>query len=571
MKMENRRGALKRIIDEKGFVRIIEVHNGLSALVGETAQFKRDEEVLEYDGFWESSFTDSASKGLPDAEIVDYTSRLQSIDEILNVTTKPVVVDGDTGGSDAQFEYFIKHLERLSVSAVIIEDKEFPKRNSLDPEAKQTLEDPERFAAKIQRGKAVVATEDFMIIARIESFIAGVGLDDALQRATRYIRAGVDGIMVHSNREEPGEILEFAENYENLCEEVGRRPHLVSVPTTYNLVTDQILAEHGFNVVIHANHQLRAAHKAMMGVATTILANDRGFEAEPLCSPTPEVFSLVGFERIKEKDKEFSRAQRLPVIIPSAGRDPVFSECPKSLIRVGERPLLSYQMENIRKAGLRDIIIVRGHEGSQFDSEFKEAGLSFVNKDDNESDGSMHSLFSAREFMRSGFVLIYSDVLFDYEHLSRLIDSPADILLLVDNSYRFHKHKVDKRLDLVASKRGTRIDNYRSLNAGNLIEIDRIGKELDVDSADYEFVGLACFSEEGARILRMIHQDCQKLPDGPFHEAETFANAGLTDLFQEAIDRGFTIQGLQVYKGWIEIHHRKDVQIAEQELLNSSS
>jgi len=165
---------LKRSIEQKGFARIIEIHNGLSALIGETTQISYNGEIIEYDGLWESSFTDSASKGMPDAEIIGYDSRIHTIEEILSVTTKPIIVDGDTGGSPIQFEYFVSRLERLGVSAVIIEDKDFPKRNSLDASAKQTLENPEEFANKIHRGKDVCITDAFMIIARIESLIAGV-------------------------------------------------------------------------------------------------------------------------------------------------------------------------------------------------------------------------------------------------------------------------------------------------------------------------------------------------------------------------------------------------------------
>jgi len=276
---DKRRASLKKLIKKKRFVRIIEVHNGLSALIGQKAQVKQKKDVIEFDGFWESSLTDTASKGMPDAEIIGYESRLHTIDEILNVTTKPIIIDGDTGGSPSQFEYLVKKLERLGVSAVIIEDKVFPKRNSLDPTAKQTLEDPDKFSEKIQRGNDVKISKDFMIIARIESLIAGIGIEDALKRAEKYIKAGVNGIMIHSKKSEPDDILTFAKEYEKLCKKLKKRPPLVSVPTTYNLITDQELAKHGFNIVIHANHLLRSAHKAMKETAETILLSDRNIES----------------------------------------------------------------------------------------------------------------------------------------------------------------------------------------------------------------------------------------------------------------------------------------------------
>ena len=561
--------ALKRSIEEKGFVRLIEAHNGFSALIGEAAQVAQNGEIIEYDGFWESSLTDSASKGIPDAEIVGAESRAHTIDEILNVTSKPIIVDGDTGGAPVQFEYFVKRLERLGVSAVIIEDKVFPKRNSLDPTAKQTQEDPEKFAQKIQRGKDVTITDDFMIIARVESLIAGVGLEDALERTECYIRAGVDGIMIHSKKENPDDILAFAEAYGPLCERLGRHPVLVSVPTTYNLITDRELADHGFNIIIHANHLLRAAHKSMTEAAKTMLACDRGFEAEPLCSSVPDIFSTVGFDVIKAKDREYLKAQRLAVIIPAAGRDPVFTEQPKSLIRVADKPILGYQLENIRKTGLNQIVIVRGHEGEQFDEEFSDENLIFCDNDYYDDKHSLYSLFCAQDHMKDGFLLLYSDILLDSGHLRKLFDSTGDIVLLVDSSYRYHKHEIDKKLDLVISKQQRTSHYYRSLRPMGLVEITHIGKKIDIEVANYEFIGAAYFSEQGARILRKVYQDCQETVHGRFHEAESFDLAADTDLLQEVIDRGFTVHGLEIYQGWMEIHNREDVEIAEQELVPS--
>ena len=260
---DQRISLLTKIIKEKGFVRAIEVHNGLSALIAQEAHVQKNGKMIEFDAFWESSLTDSASKGIPEAEIVGYDSRLLTLNEILNVTSKPIIVDGDTGGSPAQFEYFVRRLERLGVSAVVIEDKVFPKRNSLDTTAKQTLEEPENFAQKIERGNDVKTNKDFMIIARIESLISGTGLEDAIKRAQIYIEAGADGILIHSKKDNPIDILSFAKEYEKLCKKLGKRPYLVCIPTTYNLIKDEELAKNGFNIIIHANHLLRAAHKAM--------------------------------------------------------------------------------------------------------------------------------------------------------------------------------------------------------------------------------------------------------------------------------------------------------------------
>ena len=219
--------ALRECIDDKGFARILEAHSGLSGIIAERAQVSKSGACIEFDGLWESSLTDSASKGYPDASIVGNDSRVSTVNEILNVTTKPIIVDGDTGGDPTQFAYLVKHLERLGVSAVIIEDKIYPKRNSLDASARQDLEDPAVFADKIRSGKAITLTDEFMIIARLESLIAGIGLQDALQRAEQYILAGVDGIMIHSNQKDPRDILAFADAYGPLCQRLGDRKSVV--------------------------------------------------------------------------------------------------------------------------------------------------------------------------------------------------------------------------------------------------------------------------------------------------------------------------------------------------------
>ena len=303
--------ALKKCIARKGFARVLEAHSGLSGIIAESAKVQKNGQMIEYDGLWESSLTDSGSKGLPDASIVGCDSRAHTIDEILNVTTKPIMVDGDTGGDPTQFEYLVRRLERLGVSAVVVEDKVYPKRNSLDASASQTLEDPAVFADKIEAGKAVTLSDDFMIIARLESLIAGTGLQDAVERAERYILAGADGIMIHSYKRGPDEVLAFADIYEGICRRLGRRPILVSVPTTYNSITDAELATNGFNVIIHANHLLRAAYKAMVEAACSILENERSLEADSLCAPVPEIFSCVGLDRIVRRDRERSQALRL--------------------------------------------------------------------------------------------------------------------------------------------------------------------------------------------------------------------------------------------------------------------
>jgi phosphoenolpyruvate phosphomutase len=282
---------LRRLIDVKPIVRILEAHNGLTGLIVEKTNIEKDGKLIEFDGIWESSLTDSASKGKPDTELVDFTSRFQSIEEILEVTTKPIIVDGDTGGKIEHFKFRVKTLERLGVSAIIIEDKVGSKRNSLfGTDVEQHQDSIENFSNKISEGKKSLVTEDFMIIARIESLILKNGMEDALARAKAYIKAGADGIMILSKEKDGKEIIEFCNQYNNF----ENRVPLVVVPSTYAHMTETELEKVGINVVIYANHLIRSAYPAMVSTAENILENSRSKEAsKKYCMPIKEILTLI--------------------------------------------------------------------------------------------------------------------------------------------------------------------------------------------------------------------------------------------------------------------------------------
>lgn len=285
-----RRRKLQRLLDLKPLVRAMEVHNGLTARLVEQLEVREGTAARGFDAMWESSLTDSASKGKPDTGVVDFTSRLQTIEQILDVTTKPMLVDADNGGYAEHFVYLVRTLERQGVSAVVIEDKTGPKRNSLfGTDVAQEQEAPRTFAEKITAGKKAQATDDFMIVARIESLILKKGLDDALARAKTYLEAGADGILIHSKEREPDEIFRFCEAYRAL----GAKAPLVVVPTTYAQVTEEQLIEAGVRIVIYANQLLRAAYPAMRKAAETILRHHRGLEADELCLPIKQVLTLI--------------------------------------------------------------------------------------------------------------------------------------------------------------------------------------------------------------------------------------------------------------------------------------
>lgn len=287
---EVRRGRLKKILSYKPLISIIEAHNGLTGLIAEKTTVIKDGKYYQFDGMWVSSLCDSTSRGKPDIELVDLSQRLQTINEIMEVTTKPIILDGDTGGLIEHFVYNVKTLERIGVSAIIIEDKIGLKKNSLfGTEVKQQQDTIENFCAKINAGKQVLKTKEFMIIARIESLILEKGLDDALKRAFAYIKAGADGIMIHSRKKEPDEIFEFCKRFRAK----DNKSYLVVVPTTFNSVREEEFASRKINIVIYANHLTRSAFPSMKKTAETILYNRRAKEADKMCMSIKEILNLI--------------------------------------------------------------------------------------------------------------------------------------------------------------------------------------------------------------------------------------------------------------------------------------
>ena len=286
-----RRRMLRRLIQSKDIVRVLEAHNGISGLIVEETRLELENEVREYDAVWISSLTDSTAKGKPDTEFVDRTSRFQTISDILDVTTKPIILDGDTGGITEHFCMLVKKLERLGISAVVIEDKVGVKRNSLfGTEVKQELAPIDMFCSKISQAKKSQVTRDFMIFARLESLIAGKGVQNALDRAQAYIASGADGIMIHSRHKDGAEILEFMKAFSALKYDVP----IISVPSSYNHFTEEELHQAGFNIVIYANHLLRSAFPAMKQTAMTILENKRSLEAsDKYCMSIKEILSIL--------------------------------------------------------------------------------------------------------------------------------------------------------------------------------------------------------------------------------------------------------------------------------------
>ena len=287
---EIRMRRLRRLIDAKPIIRILESHSGLTGLIAENASISLNGVKQEFDGMWSSSLTDSTSKGKPDIEAVDITTRMHGLNDTLECTTKPIIYDGDTGGKIEHFVFSVRTLERHGVSAIIIEDKTGLKKNSLfGTDVAQTQDTIENFSAKIKAGKRAQVTDDFMIIARLESLILGKSMDDALKRGRAYVKAGADAVMIHSKEKSGNEIKEFCAKFRN----EDKNTPIVVVPSTYNHINEKEFIDWGVNIVIYANHMLRASYPAMMDVAKTILENGRSSDANDKCMPIKEILELI--------------------------------------------------------------------------------------------------------------------------------------------------------------------------------------------------------------------------------------------------------------------------------------
>lgn len=287
---EYRRKRLKQLIEIRPIVKAMEVHDGLTGLIVEKTVVESNGELDQFDAMWISSLCDSTAKGKPDIELVDMTSRFRTIDDVTEVTTKPIIFDGDTGGLTEHFVYTVRTLEKMGVSAIIIEDKTGLKKNSLfGTEVKQTQDTIENFSAKISAGKQAQLTDDFMIIARIESLILEQGMEDALKRATAFVNAGADGIMIHSRKKEPDEILEFCDKFRV----EDKKTPIVVVPSSFNTITEEELTAHGVNIVIYANQLTRSAFPAMQNTAEDILRYHRAKEVDDRLMPIKQIITLI--------------------------------------------------------------------------------------------------------------------------------------------------------------------------------------------------------------------------------------------------------------------------------------
>ena len=287
---QNRLSKLRRLLNSKRIVRILETHNSLAGLIIENLSHINKSNLIEFDGMWSSSLTDSLTRGKPDNQSVDYSTRILGLNDIMDVTTKPLIFDADNGGRLEHMSYLVKTLERIGVSAMVIEDKIGEKQNSLfENQAKTKQDNISNFCKKLKKAKNSKISEDFFIVARIESFILGKGLRDALNRGEKYVNSGADAILIHSKEKNPSEIFSFSKAFRKIKPNIP----LIAVPSTYSSVKEKELIKNGFQIVIYANHMLRAAYPYMLNVGKNILKNGRSFEIEKKITPIKDIIRLI--------------------------------------------------------------------------------------------------------------------------------------------------------------------------------------------------------------------------------------------------------------------------------------
>ena len=387
-------------------------------------------------------------------------------------------------------------------------------------------------------------------------------MEDAVRRAKIYLQAGVDGIMIHSKSKSADEILEFAKRYKLISKELNLNKILVCVPTTYNQITENELSNAGFQIIIYANHLLRSAYKAMTETAKTILRDQRSLEADPLCSTVREIFKTVGFLDVKEKDQENEQTKNVPVIIPAAGEDSVLRETlngkPKAMLEICGKTLLEHQIHALNNNNLKDITVIAGYGREQMRAD----GINILENPNFKNGSVLNSLFIGKEKMMNGFIMLYSDILMKDEIIKNLMNRREDIILVADNSTQYHATQEGNILDFIIGKhQNKRVRREIRFASENVVA--KIGSKINPETASHEFIGLAKFSKTGAEQLIETYNDVLNNYQGQFQESEDISQLNLTDLIQEMIDRGFTVNYMEIHKGWLEINNTEHIALAE--------
>ncbi|MBH0193291.1 MAG: NTP transferase domain-containing protein [Nitrospira sp.] len=547
---------LRAALKKPGAIKIVGAHDALSARLIERAGF---------DGIWASGFAISASmKCIPDASFIDSSEQLAVERNIVEAVSIPVIADCDTGyGNALNVMRTVNDRERAGVAGICIEDNVYPKRCSFYAGVRRELIPIEEHCSKIKAAKAAQIFPEFVVIARTEALIAGWGQEEALQRAEAYAEAGADAVLIHSKSKKFDELRAVYKAWS------GRVP-LVVVPTIFDQTTAAELEEAGAKIIIYANQPVRAAIRSMQDALALIRNDTRPGAANNIIVSLPEVYDIVGVPQMERDEKEFLPVggEKITAIIAAAGFEkqllPLIEDKPKCLLDIKGKTILDRQISALNECEIKDIALVRGYK--------KEAislpNIRYYDNDRYESTGELFSIFCAQNELKGRTIVLYGDIMFDQAVLEKLLKSPADIALVVDLAWLDESRRnaqpthINPDLVSLAVPPSTQALSRFVMPEGEQ-RIVKIGQQLPHEQAHGEFIGMAMFSEQGTQALHDCYRAAQeKYKSTGFHEAGSFIKASFTDMVQELIDRGHTVQAVPIFKGWMEVDSFEEYQKA---------
>ena len=545
----NKAQILRKALASKPILRVVGAHNALGAKLIERNRF---------DGVWASGLEISTAHAVPDANILTMTEVLHAASSMNEATALPILCDCDTGyGNASNVNHLVKKYEASGIAAIVIEDKLFPKQNSFVP-GRQELASIEEFKGKIEAAKNAQRGADFMVFARVEALIAGWGMEEALRRARAYCEAGADGIVIHSKATTPDEIFAFSRQWKSPVP-------LVAIPTTYYEVTAEELAKKGFKIVIYANQGLRASIQAMDETFKSIHESGSTAVVEPRIAPMKTVFEIQGMLELKQNEEKFSPKAGVQAIIPAAadhrlqaGFGEILKDLPLCMLEIGGKTLIDRQADALRSFGIREIFVVGGYSAEKIKAE----GAKILRNTRYAETGSAYSVMLAKDLMRNECLIAYSDILFNRLIVDQLLKSPYAITLVIDRAYQTLPYR-DKKLDLVIAEDPAKGTSFRRFDLNNFRQVRRVGTRIDKKEANYEFIGMALFKNDGIKELRRAWEEAnQKFSHQSFYESPDAEKADFNDLLQFLIDRDVPIHGLEIEHGWSEIHSPDDLRRA---------
>lgn len=551
------------MLNQPGMIVLAGAHNALSAKLVERAGFE---------AVWASGFEISAAWGVPDASFLTMSENLEVARQMSDAVSIPVIADCDNGfGNAINVMRTVEEYEQAGIAGISIEDNIFPKRCSFYTGVQRELVPVEEHVGKIRAAKAAQRSSQFVVIARTEALIVGLGMEEALNRARSYAEAGADAILVHSKSKSFDELKDFSQLWRTDQETAKRTCPLVIAPTTFPSITVPELEAASFKVVIFANHAVRASIKAMQETLTTLRQKGTIQAVSQRIVPLEEVYDLMGVEELQARERQFlPMGQDMKAIIVAAGFEkqllPLIQEKPKCLLDIKGKTILERQVEVLHRCGIQDIVVIRGYQKNKI----RIPNLQYYDNDQYEETGELFSLFCAEKESEGPFIFLYSDILFEPEILEKLLRNRNDISLVVDRAWPdvFNTQSIRPAhpTDLVITRNpprpGLRFHPLYNQDEEEDVLL-KIGQQIDPQQAHGEFIGLARFSRTGAKLLRERYMaSLTRYSQKPFHEAQNIRKAAFTDMIQELIVTGQKVACVNIYKGWMEVDTFEDYQKA---------